>query len=85
MVRLPMETIAISKFKATCLAVIERVNRTGEPVLITRRGVPMAELKPAKSKTKSLHWLGSMRGQIRILGDIVSPALDESEIEALRD
>ncbi len=80
-----METIAISKFKATCLAVIERVNRTGEPVLITRRGVPMAELTPTKRKAKHGDWIGSLEGKARILGDIISPAADESDWEVLRD
>ena len=39
-----MEEMAISKFKATCLAVLERVRKTGEPVLITRFGHPIAEV-----------------------------------------
>ena len=34
-----MEQLAISKFKATCLAVLDRVNRTGQRVLITRFGL----------------------------------------------
>jgi hypothetical protein len=33
-----MEEIAISKFKATCLAVLEKVRKTGKPVLVTRFG-----------------------------------------------
>ena len=39
-----MEEMAISKFKATCLAVLERVRKTGEPVLVTRFGHPIAEI-----------------------------------------
>ena len=39
-----METISVSRFKATCLAVLQRVKRTGKPVLITRFGEPVAEL-----------------------------------------
>ena len=41
-----MEEIAISKFKATCLAVMERVRRTRQPVLVTRFGEPVAEIVP---------------------------------------
>jgi prevent-host-death family protein len=41
-----MESMAISKFKATCLAVLERVRRTKKPVLITRFGQPVAEVVP---------------------------------------
>ena len=41
-----METLAISKLKATCLAVPERICRTGEPVLVTKRGEPIARSCP---------------------------------------
>lgn len=36
-----METIAISAFKATCLAVLERVRKTRKPILVTRFGEPV--------------------------------------------
>ena len=41
-----MEEIAISKFKATCLAVLERVRKTGKPVVVTRFGQPIAQISP---------------------------------------
>jgi len=82
---LSMERIAISKFKATCLAVLERVRLTRKPVLITRFGEPVAEVVPPSPPSLSKGWLGSMSGTIRIEGDIVSPVVDESEWEALRD
>ena len=37
-----MEEIAISKFKATCLAVVERVRKTRKPIRITKFGKPVA-------------------------------------------
>ena len=37
-----MEEIQISKFKATCLAVLDRVGKTRKPVLVTRFGKPVA-------------------------------------------
>jgi len=80
-----METIPISKFKATCVAVIEEVKRTGKSVVVTRRGVPMAEIMPARVAKKRGDWIGSWAGHGRIVGDIGSPALDEDEIEALRE
>ncbi len=40
------ETIMISKFKATCLAVLNKVKQTGQPVLVTRRGEPIALIEP---------------------------------------
>ena len=78
-----MEAIAISKFKATCLAVLEQVNKTGKPVLVTRFGKPVAEIKPPTPAKRPKRVLGSMRGTGKILGDIVSPALDEDEWRSL--
>lgn len=79
-----MEQVAISKFKATCLAVLKRVNRTGEPVLVTRFGKPMAEIVPPSPAVQPRRVLGEMRGTARIVGDIVSPVVDEDEWEVLR-
>src|SRR5215470_13707295 len=79
-----MEQIAISKFKATCLAVLERVRKTGKPVLVTRFGEAVAEVGPPPVATLSRRELGSLRGTARILGDIVSPASDEQDWEVLR-
>jgi prevent-host-death family protein len=79
-----MERIAISKFKATCLAVLQRVKRTRKPVLVTRFGKPIAEIVPPSSRTKGHAWIGSFQSRGRILGDIVSPAADEKDWEVLR-
>ena len=79
-----MEEIAISKFKATCLAVLERVRKTGKAVLVTRFGKPVAEVVPPRASKKPKHWVGSLAGTGQILGDIVSPASDEDDWEALR-
>ena len=79
-----METIAISKFKATCLAVLERVRRTGEPVLVTRFGEPVAEVVPPPAPERPRKWLGSFRERGEILGDVVSPAVAEDEWDALK-
>lgn len=79
-----IETMAISKFKATCLAVLERVRRTGRPILIVRRGEPVAEVIPPTPEARRTRWLGSLEGRARIVGDIVAPAGDEEDWEALR-
>lgn len=76
-----MEEIAISKFKATCLAVLENVRKTGKPIRVTRFGQVIAEIGPpggAKSKLR----LGGGIGTAHILGDIVGPIGDESDWEA---
>jgi len=79
-----MEQIAISKFKATCLAVLERVRKTGKPVLVTRFGQPMAQIDPPAPQARPTSWIGSFKGSAQILGDIVSPASDEDDWEVLR-
>ncbi len=79
-----MEAIAISQFKATCLAILERVRKTGDPILVTRRGKPVAQIQPpTPPEPKSRSLFGSMKGTAEVLGDIVSPMSDE-DWEALR-
>jgi prevent-host-death family protein len=75
-----METISISKFKATCLALLERVRQTGEPIVITKRGVPIAQVvPPPPSADKPPVLFGAMKGRMEIRGDIVGPtsSIDE--------
>ena len=76
--------MAISKFKATCLAVLERVRRTKTPIQITRFGEPVAEVFPPSQPPRPEEWLGSMSSTGRIEGDIVSPAAEEADWEVLR-
>lgn len=78
-----MEEIAISEFKAKCLAILAQVEKTKEPVRITRHGKPVAEVIPAVQTVDRAAWIGSLKGKIKILGDIVSPVIDLDEIEAL--
>jgi len=78
-----METIPVSKFKATCLAVVQRVRRTGRPVLITRFGEPVAEVVPPSRRAGRGAWLGCMRGTVEVLGDEIGPALDAKRWKAL--
>jgi prevent-host-death family protein len=80
-----VDEMAISKFKATCLAVMERVRRTGKPVRITRFGKPVADVHPPAPAQPERDWIGSLAGQGRILGDLVEPVFDPDEWEALRD
>jgi prevent-host-death family protein len=79
-----MEQMPISRFKATCLAVLKRVRKTRKPVLITRFGKPMAEIVPPSEPARPGSWIGSMTGTGSIEGDIVSPTGSESDWEALR-
>lgn len=78
-----MEEIAISKFKATCLAALERVRKTRRPIRVTKFGRPVADVVPPAPQPKKKDWLGSMAGTVQIKGDIVAPAGDEKDWEVL--
>lgn len=79
-----MKEIAISEFKAKCLSLLDQVQKTKKPIRITRRGKPVAEVLPP-SPVRSNDWIGSMKGKSKILGDIISPASEESDWEVMRD
>jgi antitoxin (DNA-binding transcriptional repressor) of toxin-antitoxin stability system len=79
-----MKEVAISEFKAKCLALIDEMQKTKEPLRITRRGKAIAEVVPPTPKWEG-NWLGFMKGRMEILGDIVSPAADPDEWEVMRD
>ena len=67
----PMKTVPAAKFKAQCLALLDRV--TPEGIVITKHGKPVAKLVPVSSQSSAL--IGSLRGKIRITGDILSTGL----------
>lgn len=70
-----MTTIQASEFKAKCLALMDRVARTGETITITKNGKPVAELHPHRPpRARSL--IGLHRGEVEITGDIVEPVDD---------
>jgi prevent-host-death family protein len=79
-----VEEVTISKFKATCLALLAKVKRTGRPILVTRKGEPIAQIVPPPPPSNPESWLGSFSNTGRITGDLVSPVIPESEWEATR-
>ncbi len=79
-----MQEIAISEFKAKCLALLDEVSKTKQPIRITRHGKPIAEVIPAAPQRKGRK-LGSMKGMVKILGDIVSPVINLDGFEAYRE
>jgi prevent-host-death family protein len=68
-----MESMTVSKFKATCLSILEDVEKQKKRVIITKRGKPIAEVV---SYTKSDRKL-SLKGTVTFMGDIVSPVAEE--------
>jgi prevent-host-death family protein len=79
-----MDTISISKFKATCLAAIERVGKTGRPLLVTKRGVPVAQVVPPPRPLMGPgSAFGCMAEGTAEGGDVVEP-LPSEDWEAVR-
>jgi antitoxin (DNA-binding transcriptional repressor) of toxin-antitoxin stability system len=78
-----MESISISAFKATCLARLEKVRRTRQPLRITKRGEVIAEVVPPSTRREP-GWLGAAAGTGRILGDLVEPVTAPDEWDVLK-
>jgi prevent-host-death family protein len=66
-----MKVMKASEFKATCLKVMDEVESSGEPVLITKNGRPVSKLVPVRELPQTL--FGVMKGRVKIKGDIISP------------
>jgi prevent-host-death family protein len=77
-----MKTMAAGEFKAKCLQVMDQVRSTRTPVVITKRGKPIAKLVPAEESRSTA--FDSLKGKIEILGDIISPAVPWEDWEALK-
>ena len=77
-----METINASDFKARCLAILDRVQMTGERVLILKRGRPVAELLPA-SRSEAEYPQMELEGTVTVLGDVIEPVIPEEHWDSL--
>ncbi len=77
-----MKRIGAAEFKARCLTLMEDVRSTREPLIITKRGKPVAKLVPVDNKKDN--WIGRLNGKFKITGDIVSPIVPLEDWEALK-
>jgi prevent-host-death family protein len=77
-----MRALKISEFKAKCLAVVDQVDGTGEPVTILKRGRAVARVVPAASGERFPQ--DSLAGSVEIVGDVLSPVLPERVWNALQ-
>jgi prevent-host-death family protein len=80
-----IDVITISKFKATCLSVLDNVKKTGRPVLVTRHGKPIAIIDPPPPPEKKKSWVGSFKSKGRIIGEIITPVVSDSEWHVLNE
>ncbi|WP_341645854.1 type II toxin-antitoxin system Phd/YefM family antitoxin [Thauera sp. SDU_THAU2] len=75
---LSMQTIQASEFKARCLAIMDQVAESGEIIVVTKNGKPVAELHPYAGENRSSPF--GLHPGLRIQGDIMSPlAADDWE------
>jgi prevent-host-death family protein len=66
-----MKRIPAAQFKEKCLAILDRVDADG--IIITKHGKPVATLFPVTTQSAAL--IGSMKGKIKIKGNIFSTGL----------
>lgn len=63
--------ISAAQFKAECLKLMDQVEKTRQPITITKHGRPVAQLGPVPADTESL--FGYMKGSMTINGDVMAP------------
>ncbi len=73
-------TIPAGQFKARCLALMDRVDRTGEEVVVTKRDRPVAKLVPVHAPVAPRPLFARSQGRIRVVGDIVAPMHGDWEV-----
>jgi prevent-host-death family protein len=71
-----MRTIPAARFKARCLKIMDEVKARREPVLITKKGKPVARLLPVEEPERDV--FGCLTGELEITGDILSPVVAPS-------
>jgi prevent-host-death family protein len=69
--------INAAAFKARCLALIDEVAETGQPLTVTKRGKAKVQIVAVREKPKTL--IGATKGTFEILGDIVGPTIVDYE------
>jgi prevent-host-death family protein len=72
--------MAATEFKAKCLALIDRVNRQGEPIVITKHGKVVARLVAARQDPA---WRRLRERPGRWHGDPLAPVIDPDDVEAM--
>ena len=66
--------VSAAQFKANCLRLMDEVAQQRRPIIITKRGKPVAKLVPVENDEINL--FGRMTGTIKICGDIINPIED---------
>jgi prevent-host-death family protein len=75
-VTMKKQTVPAGKFKAECLKLIDKVAATHESVIVTKRGRPVVEVIPVRTRERK-----SLQKSVTVRGDIVGPILDSWDVE----
>ena len=65
------KSVPATQFKARCLALLEEVRETRQPLLVTRHGKPVAEIVPYTPG--EAHRANPLKGSIVFQGDLIEP------------
>jgi len=71
-----MQTIQASEFKSRCLALMDDVARSGEVLVVTKNGRPVAELRPYSGGKYGSPF--GLHSGLEITGDILSPIEEDA-------
>lgn len=69
---LTMKTIPAGEFKTHCLRIMDEVNKRRRSIVITKKGIAVAKPVPVEEISRDV--IGSLAGEIEILGDIEAPS-----------
>jgi prevent-host-death family protein len=78
-----MKSVAVSEFKAHCLSLFDEVARTGEPILVTKRGKPLARITPSGNSAVTRPQ-DTLRGSVSYEGDLLAPVVPPEAWSAVR-
>jgi prevent-host-death family protein len=62
------KSVAAGRFKARCLALLDEVAETGIPIVVTKRGKPVARVVPVEPGAPR-----DLKGSVVREGDLVAP------------
>jgi antitoxin (DNA-binding transcriptional repressor) of toxin-antitoxin stability system len=84
-----MRQMAAGEFKAKCLEAMAEVAKTGQPLLVTKRGEPFVEIGPPRQakKGKKNSFIGRLEGVMEIVGDpedLIKPVFPLEDYDMLK-
>lgn len=73
------KSVGAAEFKAKCLNLIDEMGENGEPIVVTKRGRPVALVSPVRDDTEHKSIIGALKGSVSRYDDPFAPALDADE------